>query len=48
MKSGMFEARFLRRLFVSVDFTRRFDYHAASVPQPQNSRIGGPPRIAAW
>jgi len=32
----MFEARFHRHLLVGMDFTRRFDYHAASVPQPQN------------
>ena len=36
MKSGMLEASFPQHLLVSIDFTRRFDYHAASVPQPQN------------
>ena len=36
MKSEIFEARFSRRLLVSIDFTRHFDYHAASVPQPKN------------
>jgi len=36
MESGMFKALFPRHLLIDIDFTRRFDYHAASVPQPKN------------